>query len=97
MVAAHQIFCDRSGSGLRLKAALCSVLDLLPGGLPQFVDRGLGNVTGSSPVLGAVFIALEAVVESAIAITAGQFGSWLARRRLAQQARDVVVGPELAH
>lgn len=60
--------------------------------LPQFVDRGLGHVPVQFAVLGAIFVALEVLVDGAVGLTAGRLGNWLARRRRARQALDVGSG-----
>ncbi len=60
--------------------------------LPQFVDRGLGHVPGQFAVLGAIFIALELLVDGAVGLTAGRLAGWLSRRRRARQALDVGSG-----
>jgi threonine/homoserine/homoserine lactone efflux protein len=60
--------------------------------LPQFVDRGLGNVPLQFAVLGAIFVAFELLVDGTVALTAGRLGAWLARRRRARQALDAGSG-----
>jgi threonine/homoserine/homoserine lactone efflux protein len=60
--------------------------------LPQFVDRGLGHVPLQFAVLGAIFVALEVLVDGTVGVTAGRLGSWLSRRRRARQALDVSSG-----
>jgi threonine/homoserine/homoserine lactone efflux protein len=60
--------------------------------LPQFVDRSLGHVTLQFAVLGVIVIALGSIFESAVAVMAGRFGSWLKRRRRARQALDIGAG-----
>lgn len=60
--------------------------------LPQFVDRSLGHVPAQFAVLGAIFIALEVVVDGTVAVTAGRLGGWLSRRRRARQAVDAGSG-----
>jgi threonine/homoserine/homoserine lactone efflux protein len=60
--------------------------------LPQFVDRGLGHVPVQFAVLGAIFIALELLVDGAVGLTAGRLGSWLSRRQRARQALDAGSG-----
>ena len=60
--------------------------------LPQFVDRSLGHVPAQFAVLGAIFIAFEAVVDGTVGLTAGRLGAWLSRRRRARQALDASAG-----
>ena len=59
--------------------------------LPQFVDRSLGHVPAQFAVLGAIFIALEALIDGAVGLSAGRLGGWLSRRR-ARQAVDASSG-----
>ncbi len=53
--------------------------------LPQFVDRGAGDVPGQLLILGALFPLIALVCDSIWAVAAGTARSWLARspRRLA--------------
>ena len=60
--------------------------------LPQFVDRSLGHVTLQFAVLGVIVIALGSIFETAVAVMAGRFGTWLKRRRRARQALDIGAG-----
>jgi threonine/homoserine/homoserine lactone efflux protein len=60
--------------------------------LPQFVDRGLGHVPVQFAVLGAIFVALELLIDGAVGLTAGRLGSWLSRRQRARQALDAGSG-----
>lgn len=60
--------------------------------LPQFVDRALGHVPLQFAVLGAIFIAFEALVDGTVALMAGRIGTWLSRRRRARQALDAGAG-----
>lgn len=60
--------------------------------LPQFVDRGLGHVPAQFAVLGAIFVALEILVDGAVGLSAGRLGGWLSRRRRARQAVDASPG-----
>jgi threonine/homoserine/homoserine lactone efflux protein len=60
--------------------------------LPQFVDRGLGHVPAQFAVLGAIFIALELLIDGAVGLAAGRLAGWLSRRRRARQALDVGSG-----
>jgi threonine/homoserine/homoserine lactone efflux protein len=60
--------------------------------LPQFVDRGLGHVPLQFAILGAIFIAFEALIDGTVGLTAGRLSSWLARRRRARQALDAGAG-----
>jgi threonine/homoserine/homoserine lactone efflux protein len=43
-------------------------------------------------ILGAIFIAFEALINGTVGATAGRLGAWLARRRRAQQALDAGAG-----
>jgi threonine/homoserine/homoserine lactone efflux protein len=60
--------------------------------LPQFVDRGLGNVPLQFAVLGAIFVGFELLVDGTVGLMAGRLGGWLARRRGARQALDAGSG-----
>jgi threonine/homoserine/homoserine lactone efflux protein len=60
--------------------------------LPQFVDRGLGHVPAQFAVLGAIFIALELLIDGAVGLAAGRLAGWLSRRRRARQALDIGSG-----
>jgi threonine/homoserine/homoserine lactone efflux protein len=60
--------------------------------LLQFVDRGLGHIPVQFAVLGAIFVALEVLVDGAVGLTAGRLGNWLSRRRRARQALDADSG-----
>ncbi len=60
--------------------------------LPQFVDRSLGHVPAQFAVLGAIFLALEVLVDGAVGLSAGRLGGWLSRRRRARQAVDASSG-----
>jgi threonine/homoserine/homoserine lactone efflux protein len=60
--------------------------------LPQFADRSLGHLPLQFAVLGAIFIAFEAVIDGTVALMAGRIGGWLSRRRRARQALDVGAG-----
>jgi threonine/homoserine/homoserine lactone efflux protein len=60
--------------------------------LPQFVDRALGHVPLQFAVLGAIFIAFEALIDGTVALMAGRIGAWLSRRRRARQALDAGAG-----
>ncbi|HEX6931396.1 MAG TPA: LysE family translocator [Streptosporangiaceae bacterium] len=60
--------------------------------LPQFVDRGIGHVPAQFAVLGAIFIALELLVDGAVGLGAGRLAGWLAGRRRARQALDIGSG-----
>ena len=60
--------------------------------LPQFVDRALGHVPLQFAVLGAIFIAFEALVDGTVGLMAGRIGTWLSRRRRARQALDAGAG-----
>jgi threonine/homoserine/homoserine lactone efflux protein len=60
--------------------------------LPQFVDRGLGHVPLQFAILGAIFIAFEALIDGTVGVTAGRLAVWLARRRRARQALDAGAG-----
>ena len=60
--------------------------------LPQFVDPRLGRVWLQFLLLGAVFIALEFLVDGTVGVLAGRIGGWLARRRDARRRLDVATG-----
>jgi threonine/homoserine/homoserine lactone efflux protein len=60
--------------------------------LPQFVDRSLGHVPAQFAVLGAIFIALELLIDGAVGLAAGRLAGWLSRRRRARQALDMGSG-----
>lgn len=60
--------------------------------LPQFVDPRLGHVWLQFAVLGAVFIALEFLVDGAVGVFAGRIGSWLGRREKARRRLDAATG-----
>ena len=60
--------------------------------LPQFVDPRLGHVWLQFAILGAVFIALEFVVDGTVGILAGRIGQWFSRRQRAQRRVDVATG-----
>ena len=47
--------------------------------LPQFVDRSAGHVPAQMLLLGAIFIAIAVVCDSAWALVAGTARAWLAR------------------
>lgn len=60
--------------------------------LPQFVNPRLGQVSLQFAILGAVFIALEFVVDGTVGVLAGRIGLWLGRRRQARRRLDVATG-----
>jgi threonine/homoserine/homoserine lactone efflux protein len=60
--------------------------------LPQFVDPRLGRVWLQFAILGAVFIALEFLVDGAVGVLAGRIGQWLSRRQRARRRLDVATG-----
>lgn len=60
--------------------------------LPQFVDPHLGRVWLQFAMLGAVFIALEFLVDGAVGVLAGRIGRWLGRRARARRRLDVATG-----
>jgi threonine/homoserine/homoserine lactone efflux protein len=60
--------------------------------LPQFVDRGLGDVPLQFAVLGAIFVAFEVMVDGTVGLASGRIGGWLSRRRRARQALDAGSG-----
>ena len=60
--------------------------------LPQFIDRGLGDVPLQFAVLGAIFVAFEVVIDGAVGLASGRIGGWLSRRRRARQALDTGSG-----
>jgi threonine/homoserine/homoserine lactone efflux protein len=60
--------------------------------LPQFVDPRLGRVWLQFVILGAVFIALEFLVDGTVGLLAGRIGDWLGRHQAARQRLDVATG-----
>lgn len=60
--------------------------------LPQFVDRALGHVDFQFAVLGAIFVAFEALIDGTVGLLAGRIGTWLSGRRRARQALDAGAG-----
>ena len=60
--------------------------------LPQFVDPHRGRVWLQFAMLGAVFIALEFLVDGAVGVLAGRIGRWLGRRARARRRLDVATG-----
>jgi threonine/homoserine/homoserine lactone efflux protein len=60
--------------------------------LPQFVDPRLGRVWLQFAILGAVFIALEFLIDGTVGVLAGRIGRWLSRRQRARQRLDVATG-----
>ncbi|WP_034263038.1 LysE family translocator [Actinospica robiniae] len=60
--------------------------------LPQFVDPRLGRVWLQFAVLGAVFIALEFLVDGTVGVLAGRIGRWLGRRQRARRRLDAATG-----
>ncbi|MEU4120330.1 LysE family translocator [Kitasatospora sp. NPDC028055] len=60
--------------------------------LPQFVDPALGRVWLQFLVLGAVFIAVEFLVDGTVGVLAGRIGGWLDRRAAARRRLDVATG-----
>lgn len=60
--------------------------------LPQFVDRGAGNVPLQFAVLGVIFIAFELLVDGSVGLAGGRLSSWMSRRRRARQGLDVASG-----
>jgi threonine/homoserine/homoserine lactone efflux protein len=60
--------------------------------LPQFVDPYLGRVWLQFAILGAVFIALEFLVDGTVGVLAGRIGQWLSHRQRARQRLDVATG-----
>jgi threonine/homoserine/homoserine lactone efflux protein len=60
--------------------------------LPQFVDPRLGRVWLQFVILGAVFIALEFLVDGTVGLLAGRIGDWLGRRQKARRRLDVATG-----
>jgi threonine/homoserine/homoserine lactone efflux protein len=57
--------------------------------LPQFVDTNRGNVALQFLVLGALFVALEILVDGTVGLLAGRFRQLLARRRFARRLHVV--------
>jgi threonine/homoserine/homoserine lactone efflux protein len=60
--------------------------------LPQFVDRGMGDIPLQFAVLGAIFVAFEVLVDGTVGLASGRIGNWLSRRRRARQALDAGSG-----
>jgi threonine/homoserine/homoserine lactone efflux protein len=60
--------------------------------LPQFVDPRLGRVWLQFVILGAVFIALEFLVDGTVGLLAGRIGDWLGRHQAARRRLDVATG-----
>ncbi|WP_254646605.1 LysE family translocator [Streptomyces sp. GbtcB6] len=60
--------------------------------LPQFIDPALGRVWLQFAILGAVFLALEFLVDGLVGVLAGRIGTWLRRRRAARRRLDVATG-----
>jgi threonine/homoserine/homoserine lactone efflux protein len=60
--------------------------------LPQFVDPRLGRVWLQFAILGAVFVALEFLVDGTVGVLAGRIGRWLGRRERARRRLDVATG-----
>jgi threonine/homoserine/homoserine lactone efflux protein len=60
--------------------------------LPQFVDPRLGRVWLQFLILGAIFIALEFLVDGTVGVLAGRIGDWLARRQAARRRLDIATG-----
>jgi threonine/homoserine/homoserine lactone efflux protein len=60
--------------------------------LPQFVDRGMGDVPLQFAVLGAIFVAFEVLVDGTVGLASGRIGGWLSRRQRARQALDAGSG-----
>jgi threonine/homoserine/homoserine lactone efflux protein len=64
--------------------------------LPQFVDRGAGDVMGQTLALGATQIAISVMVNAAIVITAGSVAAFLTGRPLWARAQRWLMGGVLA-
>jgi threonine/homoserine/homoserine lactone efflux protein len=60
--------------------------------LPQFVDRGLGDIPLQFAVLGAIFVAFEVLIDGTVGVASGRIGAFLSRRRRARQALDAGSG-----
>jgi threonine/homoserine/homoserine lactone efflux protein len=60
--------------------------------LPQFADPRLGRVSLQFVILGAVFIALEFLVDGTVGVLAGRIGDWLGRHQRARRRLDVATG-----
>jgi threonine/homoserine/homoserine lactone efflux protein len=60
--------------------------------LPQFVDPSHGRVWLQFALLGAVFVAVEFLVDGTVGILAGRIGTWLRRRRAARRRLDTATG-----
>jgi len=64
--------------------------------LPQFVDRGAGNILGQTLLLGTVQIAISVTVNALIVLTAGTVASFLAGRPLWARLQRWLMGTVLA-
>ena len=60
--------------------------------LPQFVDRGAGDVPLQFAVLGIIFIAFELLVDGSVGLAGGRLSTWMSRRRRARQGLEVASG-----
>jgi threonine/homoserine/homoserine lactone efflux protein len=60
--------------------------------LPQFIEPRLGRVWLQFVILGAVFIALEFLVDGTVGLLAGRIGDWLGRHQTARRRLDVATG-----
>jgi threonine/homoserine/homoserine lactone efflux protein len=60
--------------------------------LPQFVDRGAGDVTLQFAVLGAIFIAFDLLVDGSVGLAGGRLARLISRRRRARQGIDATSG-----
>jgi len=60
--------------------------------LPQFVERGLGDIPLQFAVLGAIFVAFEVLIDGTVGLASGRIGALLSRRRRPRQALDAGSG-----
>jgi threonine/homoserine/homoserine lactone efflux protein len=60
--------------------------------LPQFVDPSHGRVWLQFALLGALFVAVEFLVDGTVGVLAGRIGTWLRRRRTARRRLDTATG-----
>ncbi|MDH3308141.1 MAG: LysE family translocator [Acidimicrobiia bacterium] len=60
--------------------------------VPQFVDPGRGSATAQLLVLGAVFVVLGTVSDSAYALAGGALGPWLGRHPIVARNQHLVTG-----
>jgi threonine/homoserine/homoserine lactone efflux protein len=58
--------------------------------LPQFVRADRGSVVLQFAELGLIFVGMSAIYTTLIALAAGSFGRWLARRRVGRWQGKIV-------